>query len=259
VISCEGLYLGWLPQQTPADRSFRWNRARQFENIRSEPCAAAVPVLQSGRLDIVATPAGILRDRMIFNMTEQEWDDVMAVHLKGTFSVVRPAAAIFRRQRHGRIITFSSVSGLYGYSGQSNYGAAKEGIAGFTRVVAKDLERYGVTANAISPSAYTRMAASVPETTREMRRAGATPPPEGVLTNDPDDVAPMAAWLASDDAADITGRVFHCTGNTISLMGDPEPARTIYKDSRWTARELAAVFPPTLGMDLVNPAPPQDG
>ena len=110
-----------------------------------------------GRLDIVVTCAGILRDRMIFNMSEQEWDDVIAVHLKGTFTVVKHACILFRQQRSGRVITFSSESGLVGNSGQANYGAAKSGIAGFTKVVAKDMGRYGVTANAIAPRANTRM------------------------------------------------------------------------------------------------------
>ena len=116
-----------------------------------------------GKLDIVVTPAGILRDRMVFNMTEQEWDDVIAVHMKGTFTVVKHASILFRQQRSGRIITFSSTSGLIGNSGQANYGAAKDGIAGFTRVVARDLGRYGVTANAISPAADTRMTNTFPK------------------------------------------------------------------------------------------------
>ena len=103
-----------------------------------------------GKLDIVVTCAGILRDRMIFNMSEQEWDDVIAVHLKGTFTIVKHASIIFRQQRSGRIITFSSTSGLYGNSGQANYGAAKDGIAGLTRVAARDLGRYGVTVNSVS-------------------------------------------------------------------------------------------------------------
>jgi NAD(P)-dependent dehydrogenase (short-subunit alcohol dehydrogenase family) len=211
-----------------------------------------------GRLDIVVTAAGILRDRMIFNMTEQEWDDVIAVHLKGTFSVVQPATKIFKEQGSGRIVTFSSVSGLYGYSGQANYGAAKDGIAGFTRVVAKDMARYGVTANAISPGAQTRMTASVPQSTRAMRGSVFPPPPEGVLTSDPEDVAPMVAWLASDLSAGVTGQVFHCVGNRVSLMSHPEVTRSIHKDGRWTLEEIAAVFPETLGMDLINPAPPQE-
>ena len=115
-----------------------------------------------GKLDIVVTCAGILRDRMIFNMTEEEWDAVIQVHLKGTFSVVKYASILFRQQRSGRIITFSSTSGLIGNSGQANYGAAKDGIAGLTRVAARDLGRYGVTANSIAPSARTRMIGAVP-------------------------------------------------------------------------------------------------
>jgi len=211
-----------------------------------------------GRLDIVVTAAGILRDRMLFNMSEQEWDDVMAVHLKGTFSVVQPASQIFKEQGSGRIVTFSSVSGLYGYGGQSNYGAAKDAIAGFTRVVAKDLARSNVTANAISPGASTRMTDSIPDATRDMRKGEFLPAPEDVLTNEPDQVAPMIAWLASDAAEGVTGRIFHCVGNRVSLMNSPEQGRSIHKDGRWTLEELAGVFPETIGMDLVNPAPPQD-
>ena len=211
-----------------------------------------------GRLDIVVTAAGILRDRMLFNMTEQEWDDVMAVHLKGTFSVVQPASKIFKEQGSGRIVTFRPVSCLHASGGQANYGAAKDAIAGFTRVVAKDLERYGVTANAISPGAHTRMTDSVPDSTRNMRKGEFLPPPEGTITNEPDQVAPMIAWLASDQASDVTGRIFHCAGNRVSLMNSPEQGRSIHKDGRWTLEELAGVFPETIGVDLVNPAPPQD-
>ena len=211
-----------------------------------------------GRLDIVITPAGILRDRMIFNMTEQEWDDVIAVHLKGTYSVVRPASEIFRSQKSGRIVTFSSVSGLYGQGGQSNYGAAKDGIAGFTRVVARELARYNVTANIISPGASTRMTDSVPESTRAMRAGPFPPPAEGTLTSEPDDVAPMVVWLCTDAADGVSGNIFHCTGNRVSLMNHPVPHRSIYKDGRWTVDELAAVVPETIGMDLINPAPKQD-
>ncbi|MDE0592659.1 MAG: SDR family oxidoreductase [Dehalococcoidia bacterium] len=211
-----------------------------------------------GRLDIVVTAAGILRDRMLFNMSEQEWDDVMGVHLKGTFSVVQPASKIFKEQGSGRIVTFSSVSGLYGYGGQANYGAAKDAIAGFTRVVAKDLARHGVTANAISPGAQTRMTDSIPDSTKDMRKGEFLPAPEGTLTTEPEQVAPMIAWLASDQAADVTGRIFHTVGNRVSLMNSPEQGRSIHKAGRWTVEELAGVFPETIGMDLVNPAPPQD-
>jgi NAD(P)-dependent dehydrogenase (short-subunit alcohol dehydrogenase family) len=125
-----------------------------------------------GKLDIVVTCAGILRDRMIFNMSEQEWDDVIAVHLKGTFTVVKHACIVFRQQRSGRIITFSSQSGLVGNSGQANYGAAKSGIAGFTKVVARDMGRYGVTANSIAPRATTRMIGAIPDSAAEIRARG---------------------------------------------------------------------------------------
>ena len=211
-----------------------------------------------GRLDIVVTPAGILRDRMIFNMSEEEWDAVIAVHLKGTFNVVRPASIIFRQQKAGRIITFSSVSGLYGSSGQANYGAAKDGIAGFTRVVAKDLAKYGVTANSISPGASTRMTESVPDAIRQMRRKGQLAPPEGILTREPHEVAPMVAWLASDASQGVSGRVFHVSGNTIGLMSDPATFKSINKDGRWDVEEIAALFPATLGLDLQNPKPPEE-
>ena len=215
-------------------------------------------VEEFGRLDIVVTAAGILRDRMLFNMSEQEWDDVMDVHLKGTFSVVQPASRIFKEQGSGRIVTFSSVSGLYGYGGQANYGAAKDAIAGMTRVIAKDLSKYGVTANAISPGAQTRMTDSIPDSTRDMRKGDFLPPPDGTLTTEPEQVAPMIAWLSSDQASDVTGRIFHCVGNRVSLMNSPEHGRSIHKAGRWTIEELAGVFPETIGMDMLNPAPPQD-
>ena len=211
-----------------------------------------------GRLDIVITPAGILRDRMIFNMTEEEWDAVIAVHLKGTYSVVRPASEIFREQKSGRIVTFSSVSGLYGQGGQSNYGAAKDGIAGFTRVVAKELARYNTTANTISPGAHTRMTESVPDAIRSMRAGPFPPPLAGTITDDPDYVAPMVVWLCTEAAAGVSGNIFHCSGNRVSLMNHPVPSRSIYKHGRWTVDELAAVVPETIGMDLINPAPRQD-
>ncbi len=207
-----------------------------------------------GKLDIVVTCAGILRDRMIFNMSEEEWDDVIAVHLKGTFTVVKNASILFRQQRSGRIITFSSESGLMGNSGQANYGAAKDGIAGFTRVVARDLGRYGVTANSISPSASTRMIGSVPDEARALRSArgiagGAN------LRGEGEDIAPFVTWLSSDEAAHVNGHVFHVTGGLVSLMNEPEPIKTIHTEDRWTVEDLIRVFPATIGRDLLNPAP----
>ena len=211
---------------------------------------------QYGKLDIVVTCAGILRDRMIFNMSEQEWDDVIAVHLKGTFTIVKHACILFRQQRSGRVITFSSTSGLYGNSGQANYGAAKDGIAGLTRVVARDMGRYGVTANAIAPSAQTRMIVSVPDEARDLRAArGMTGGNAGGLRGEPDDVAPFTAWLASDESAQVNGHVFYVTAGLVSLLNEPEPVRTMHKDGRWTVEEIIKVFPATLGVELHNPAP----
>ncbi len=209
-----------------------------------------------GKLDVVVTCAGILRDRMIFNMGEQEWDDVIAVHLKGTFSVVKHACILFRQQRSGRIITFSSTSGLYGNSGQANYGAAKDGIAGFTRVVARDMGRYGVTANSIAPSASTRMIGSVPDEARNLRAArGMVGGNVGELRGQPEDIAPFTTWLASDEAAHVNGHVFYVTAGLVTLLNEPEPVRTMHTNGRWEVEDIIRVFPATLGMELHNPAP----
>ncbi len=216
-----------------------------------------------GKLDIVVTCAGILRDRMVFNMTEQEWDDVIAVHMKGTFTVVKHASILFRQQRSGRIVTFSSTSGLYGNSGQANYGAAKDGIAGLTRVVARDLGRYGVTANAISPSASSRMTATVPDESRALRAArgisgaGAGTAQAVPVRREPDDIAPFVVWLGSDEAAHVNGHVFHVTGGQVTLLNEPEVVKTIHKDGRWTLDELIRIVPSTIGFELHNPAPAQ--
>jgi NAD(P)-dependent dehydrogenase (short-subunit alcohol dehydrogenase family) len=216
-----------------------------------------------GRLDILVNVAGILRDRMIFNMSEAEWDAVIAVHLKGHFCTTKPASVIFRQQRYGRIINFSSGSGLNGLPGQANYGAAKAGIAGFTRVVARDLGRYGVTCNAISPGAATRMTATVPEASRELRnRAGiATAVPsaaQGISASlrAPEYVAPMVVFLACDEAWNINGKIFAVSGGTISLLQEEVPMRTIIKQERWTVQELRELVPSRLMQGLPNPAPP---
>ena len=212
-----------------------------------------------GRLDIIVCVAGILRDRMIFNLTEEEWDAVIAVHLKGHYCVTKPASIIFRQQRSGRIITFTSGSGLRGSSGQANYGAAKAGIAGFTRVVARDLGRYGVTCNSISPGAQTRMTATVPQSARQAREArgiASAPRPAAAVERSPEQVAPMVAYLCTDDAWNINGQIFAVFGGTVSLLYHPTPYRTIFKEGTWTVDELRRVVPQQLMADVQNPAPP---
>ena len=213
-----------------------------------------------GRLDIVVTPAGILRDRMIFNMTESEWDDVIAVHLKGTFTVVKHACIVFRQQRSGRIVTFSSESGLFGNSGQGNYAAAKSGIAGFTKVVARDMGKYGVTANSIAPRAETRMIATVPDTARQMRDQRGVPAGENTpqaSTMDPEDIAPFVCYLASDRAANINGQIFLVYGGIITLLSQPRRVRTIFKQGQWELDELSSLVPSQVTQGLSNPSPPQ--
>ena len=212
-----------------------------------------------GKLDIVVTCAGILRDRMIFNMTEEEWDDVIAVHLKGTFTVTKHACILFRQQRSGRIITFSSESGLVGNSGQANYGAAKSGIAGFTKVVARDMGRYGVTANSIAPRASTRMIGAIPDSAAEIRARGGLAPISGddeLQEMDPGDVAPFVCFLASDYAANINAQTFLVYGNRVSLMSQPRPQQAIYNpEGHWSLDKLAPLAREVLTKDLFNPAP----
>jgi NAD(P)-dependent dehydrogenase (short-subunit alcohol dehydrogenase family) len=203
-----------------------------------------------GRIDILVNNAGILRDRMIFNMSEQEWDDVMAVHLKGHFNTIKPASVLMRQQRYGRIINFSSESGLWGNAGQANYGAAKSAIAGLTRVVARDLGRYGVTCNAIAPRAWTRLTATIPG------RDG-NPSPGTINQLDPDDVAPMVAYLAGDSAWNINGNTFMVYSGKVSLLHHPLPWKTVFKPGMWTLDELTAAIPQILE-GTRNPAPPPD-
>lgn len=213
-----------------------------------------------GRLDVVVNVAGILRDRMVFNMTEEEWEAVIRVHLYGHFNTIKPASILMRQQRFGRIINFSSISGLLGGVGQANYGSAKGGVAGLTRVIARDLGRYGVTCNAIAPSANTRMTQSVPDAARA-RRAG-TGPSEGVRLPDvprlsePEYIAPIVAWLASDAAWNVNGKIFHVQGGSIGLAMEEVPYATISKDDMWTIDELATLVPTGLLRDIRNPAPP---
>jgi NAD(P)-dependent dehydrogenase (short-subunit alcohol dehydrogenase family) len=206
-----------------------------------------------GRLDILVNNAGILRDRMIFNMMEEEWDDVIAVHLKGHFACIKPAAVLMRQQRYGRIINFSSESGLWGNAGQANYGAAKSGIAGLTRVVARDLGRYGVTCNCIAPRAWTRLTASIPDQRRQPADAVSDMEPFDQL--EPDFVAPMVCYLASDYTWNLNGQVFLVYGGTVALLSQPLPSKTIFKRGMWTLDELSKMVP-ELMEGTRNPGPP---
>ncbi|HUC59611.1 MAG TPA: SDR family NAD(P)-dependent oxidoreductase [Streptosporangiaceae bacterium] len=208
----------------------------------------ASAVSEFGRLDVLVNAAGILRDRMIFNMSEQEWDDVIRVHLKGSFNTSKFAAIHWRSLGDPagayRIINFTSVSGLHGSPGQPNYAAAKMGIVGLTYSCANALTRYGVTVNAISPGAATRMTDTVPSERRRTRIAADE-------ERSPDNIAPIVAYLASDRSGWINGRIVHTAGYEVSLYNNPEPVSRIIGTGPWAVAELAGQversFGPLLG------------
>jgi NAD(P)-dependent dehydrogenase (short-subunit alcohol dehydrogenase family) len=200
-----------------------------------------------GALDILVNNAGILRDRTIFKMEEEDWDAVIAVHLKGHYCCTRPFACYIRDSgRQGcRIINFSSVSGLFGNFGQSNYGAAKTGIAGFSRVLALELAKYGCTVNTISPGAATRMTIPLAEGRGEQV--------------DPDDprrsprqIAPVVAWLASPAAQAVTSQIIHVARGRIGIMQQPALIRSFEKQGFWQVEEVGRVMPELLAAKKRN-------
>ena len=195
-----------------------------------------------GDLHILVCCAGILRERMIFNMTEEEWDAVIAVHLKGHFAVMRPATRHMREKRYGRIVTFTSTAGLEGSPGQPNYSAAKAGIVGLTRSTALAMAKYGVTVNTISPEAETRMTERLPDARRAQVATAA--PPEAI--------APVVVFLASDRAAHVTGQILHVRGDRVGVWSHPAPVRTVVRDGRWTPEALADVYDRVLGQDRLR-------
>jgi NAD(P)-dependent dehydrogenase (short-subunit alcohol dehydrogenase family) len=183
-----------------------------------------------GKLDAIVNVAGILRDRMIFNLTEEDWDQVIRVHLRGHYSTIRPASAYFRQQRnpqgHYRIINFTSSSGLQGSPGQPNYAAAKMGIVGLTYSLAQGLAKYGVTANAIAPTAATRLVATVAHGELPAELAA-------------DNVAPLAAFLAGTRSDWLTGRVLSAAGHRVGLYANPVEIGEVNADVPWETEDLA--------------------
>ncbi len=214
-----------------------------------------------GKIDILVNNAGILRDRMVFNMTEDEWDIIQKVHMYGHFFCTRHASAFFRQQRSGRIINTSSQAGL-GNLGQANYSAAKEGIVGFTRTVALDLAKYGVTCNCIRPIAATRLTL-----TPELQAAMEKKAKEGggglgldigaeLKKMAPEHIAPLVAFLATDAAGGINGRTFFVGGGEIGLYSEPTVISSIFKDGVWTVKELSDLMPKSLTKGMMPPPPP---
>jgi NAD(P)-dependent dehydrogenase (short-subunit alcohol dehydrogenase family) len=213
----------------------------------------AQAVKSFGRIDILVNVAGNLRDRMIFNMSEEDWDAVINVHLKGTFNTMRAASLRMREQKSGRIISMSSVSAL-GAPGQPNYAAAKAGIIGLTWSSANALGKYNVTVNAVMPSGATRMIDSTPRARETFEATGKWPSEIAVGTDrDPDNVAPLVVYLASDAAKHVNGQVFHARGYRYTILYQPTAQAAIQADRRWDPEELVDIFPRTLGTDLSAP------
>jgi NAD(P)-dependent dehydrogenase (short-subunit alcohol dehydrogenase family) len=197
-----------------------------------------------GDLHVLVNNAGILRDRMLVNMTEEEWDAVVTVHLKGTFAPTRWAAAYWREkakageQVDARVINTSSTSGIFGNPGQTNYGAAKAGIAAFTIIAARELGRYGVTVNAVAPAALTRMTENLGmgQRAREVEPGRFDP-------YSPENIAPVVVWLGSSESKDVSGRVFLVSGGRIAVAEGWNRGPETRKDERWDPAELGDVIP----------------
>jgi NAD(P)-dependent dehydrogenase (short-subunit alcohol dehydrogenase family) len=186
-----------------------------------------------GRIDAVVCVAGILRERMLFNMGEAEWDPVIETHLKGTFTVFRAAAPIFREQKSGTLVGFTS--GAFAASvAQANYSAAKGGIVSLVRSAAAGLYKYGVTANCVAPTAKSRMSGAVPF---------------GFEMGEPEDVAPLVTFLVSDRARHLTGQIYSINGGEIGVYNQPAIVRTMKKQGRWTPDEIAARIDDGIGAE----------
>jgi NAD(P)-dependent dehydrogenase (short-subunit alcohol dehydrogenase family) len=250
---------GTSPTSTPATDVVDEIRARGGEAVTNDDDVAdfegARRLVQTaiesfGRLDVLVNNAGFLRDRMLFTATEDEWDAVIRVHLKGHFAPTRHASEYWRAQSKAgepvdaRIVNTSSGAGLMGSVGQGAYAAAKAGIAALTLVEAAELGRYGVTANAIAPAARTRM-------TEEVFADRMAPPDGGFDANDPANIAPLVVWLGSADSREVTGRVFEVEGGMISVADGWQHGPSVDKGDRWdpahvgsAVRKLLAQAPP---------------
>jgi NAD(P)-dependent dehydrogenase (short-subunit alcohol dehydrogenase family) len=202
-----------------------------------------------GALDILVNNAGILRDKTLYNMEESDWDAVIAVHLKGHYCCTRPFVRYIKDQNRldCRIINFSSVSGLFGNFGQSNYGAAKAGIAGFSRVIAKEVQKYRCTVNTISPGAATRMTIPLAEARGE--KVDATEFKRG-----PQQIAPVVTWLASESAKDMTAQIIHVSRGSVGIMQQPAIIRSFKSEALWRLDQLDALMPKLLEAKKQNEA-----
>ena len=195
-----------------------------------------------GRVDILVNNAGILRDRIFHKMSWSDWEDVIAVHLHGSFNMSRAVAGHFREQNSGSFVHMTSTSGLIGNFGQANYMAAKLGIAGLSRAIALDMARFNVRSNAVAPFAWSRMIGSIPaETPEEKARV------ERFQQMTPEKIAPLAVYLGSDRADGISGQIFGVRNNEIFLFNQPRPVRTIHRSDAWTPEKIDQQIKGALG------------
>jgi len=194
-----------------------------------------------GRIDAVVNNAGILRDRIFHKMSEQEWDAVINVHLKGCFNVARAAAPHFRRQSSGAYVHMTSTSGIVGNFGQANYGAAKLGIFALSKCIALDMARFGVRSNCVAPFAWSRLIGTIPTNTPEEAARV-----EKIKQMTPEKIAPMVVYLCSDAAQDVTGQVFGVRFNEIFLFGHPRPVRSVQRGEGWTPATIVEHAIPAL-------------
>jgi len=215
-----------------------WAVADDISKMEAGERLIATAVEKYGRIDGVVAIAGILRERMLFNMSEDEWDAVIATHLKGHFTVFRAAAAVMRKQDGGGALIGFTSGAFSGSVAQANYAAAKGGIVSLVRSAAAGLYRYGVTANAIAPVARTRMSANVPQELAEM--------------GDPEDVAPMVVYLLSDRAKHVTGQVYTAVGSKIAVWNQPVEVRAMWADGRWTPEQIAERLDSNIGQERMG-------
>ena len=196
---------------------------------------------QFGRIDIVVNNAGNLRDRVFHKMSDEEWSQVIDVHLNGTFYVSRAAANHFREQESGAFVHMTSTSGLIGNFGQANYSAAKLGIAALSKSIALDMARYNVRSNCIAPFAWSRMTSSIPANTPEEKARVVK-----LQKMEAGKIAPMAVFLASDAAKDVTAQIFGVRANEIMLFSQPRPVRSVHMNEGWTPETIAQIAAPAL-------------
>jgi NAD(P)-dependent dehydrogenase (short-subunit alcohol dehydrogenase family) len=204
-------------------------------------------ISQFGRIDAVINAAGILRDAWWHRMTRDDWHEVIDVHLHGAFNICRMATPHFREQRSGSFVHFTSLAGLVGNRAQANYAAAKMAIVGLSQSLALDMARFGVRSNCIAPVAWTRMISEIVGQASEDDPAVAE-----IRDMTPEKVAPLAAYLASDDSVGISGQVFGIAGDEVTLYSRPQPVRSLSKAGGWSARSIADELAPAFAEDFVD-------